>query len=129
MTSVRTGVCVVGGGPAGLMLGMLLAKRGAPALVLEGHEDFEREFRGEVLQPSTSYLLDQLGLLDYVKAEPHSILEAGQVRLGGRKIGEFSFKTIVPEYPYAIWMPQPIFLAALLRKAQTLPSFTAWMGA
>jgi len=129
MTTVRVSTCIVGGGPAGLLLGLLLAKRGADVLVLEGHEDFEREFRGEVLQPSTAHLLDELGLLDYVLAQPHSILEAGKVRLDGAEIGEFSFKRIAPRYPYAIWMPQPIFLDALLRKAQPFPSFQCWMGA
>jgi 2-polyprenyl-6-methoxyphenol hydroxylase-like FAD-dependent oxidoreductase len=129
MTTVQVSTCIVGGGPAGLLLGLLLAKRGADVLVLEGHEDFEREFRGEVLQPSTAHLLDALGLLDYVLAQPHSILEAGKVRLDGRQIGEFSFKRIAPRYPYAIWMPQPIFLDALLRKAQPFPSFQCWMGA
>ena len=67
MTTTRVNVCIVGGGPGGMMLGLLLAKRGAEVLVLEGHENFDREFRGEVLQPSTSLLLDQLGLLEYVK--------------------------------------------------------------
>ena len=56
----------------------------------------------------------------YVLAQPHSLLEAGKVRLNGREIGEFSFKRIAPEYPYAIWMPQPIFLDALLRKARAV---------
>jgi len=129
MTTIRVGACIVGGGPAGLMLGLLLAKRGADVLVLEGHENFDREFRGEVLQPSTAHLLDELGLLEYVKAQPHSLLEAGKIRLDGREVGEFSFKRIAPQYPYAIWMPQPVFLAALLRKAQPLPSFRCWMGA
>ena len=129
MTDHRVSVCIVGGGPAGLTLGLLLAKRGVSVLVLEGHADFEREFRGEVLQPSTAHLLDELGLLDYIKAQPHSLLEAGHVRLNGRDVGAFQFKRIAPEYPYAIWMPQPIFLAALLRKAETLPSFACWMGA
>jgi len=129
VTTVRVSACIVGGGPAGLMLGLLLAKRGAGVLVLEGHENFDREFRGEVLQPSTAHLLDELGLLEYVKAQPHSLLEAGKIRLAGHEIGEFSFKRIAPQYPYAIWMPQPIFLAALLRKAQPLPSFQCWMGA
>ncbi|HZE75316.1 MAG TPA: FAD-dependent monooxygenase [Gemmatimonadales bacterium] len=129
MTSVRVSTCIVGGGPAGLMLGLLLAKRGADVLVLEGHETFDREFRGEVLQPSTAHLLDQLGLLEYIRAQPHSLLEAGKIRLNGAEIGEFSFKRIAPRYPYAIWMPQPIFLAALLRKAAALPSFQCWMGA
>ena len=129
MTIERVGACIVGGGPAGLMLGLLLAKRGADVLVLEGHEDFEREFRGEVLQPSTAHLLDELGLLEYVKAQPHSLLEVGKIRLNGRAIGEFAFKRIAPQYPYAIWMPQPIFLAALLRKAEPFPTFRCWMGA
>jgi 2-polyprenyl-6-methoxyphenol hydroxylase-like FAD-dependent oxidoreductase len=111
------------------MLGLLLAKRGADVLVLEGHENFDREFRGEVLQPSTAHLLDELGLLEYVLAQPHSLLEAAKVRQNGAEIGEFSFKKIAPEYPYAIWMPQPVFLAALLRKAQPFPSFKCWMGA
>lgn len=129
MTTVRVSTCIVGGGPAGLMLGLLLAKRGVDVLVLEGHEDFEREFRGEVLQPSTAHLLDKLGLLEYVRAQPHSLLEAAKVRLNGREVGEFSFKRIAPEYPYAIWMPQPIFLEAMLRKAQGFPSFQGWMDA
>ncbi|HEX4993670.1 MAG TPA: FAD-dependent monooxygenase [Methylomirabilota bacterium] len=129
MTTARVSACIVGGGPAGLMLGLLLAKRGADVLVLEGHEDFEREFRGEVLQPSTAHLLDELGLLDYIRAQPHSLLEAGKVRLDGKEVGEFAFKKIAPRYPYAIWMPQPIFLDALLRKATPFPSFQCWMGA
>src|SRR5438093_10371776 len=129
MTSARVSTCIVGGGPAGLMLGLLLAKRGADVLVLEGHETFDREFRGEVLQPSTAHLLDALGLLEYILAQPHSLLEAGKFRLNGEEVGEFSFGKIAPEYPYAIWMPQPIFLDALLRKAQPFPSFQCWMGA
>lgn len=129
MTTVSKQVCVVGGGPAGLMLGLLLAKRGAEVLVLEGHETFDREFRGEVLQPSTVNLLDKLGLLGYILEQPHSILDAGKVRLDGKEVGQFAFKRISPEYPYAIWMPQPIFLDALLRKARPFPSFDCWMGA
>src|SRR6266540_6425637 len=129
MTSARVSTCIVGGGPAGLMLGLLLAKRGSDVLVLEGHETFDREFRGEVLQPSTVHLLDELGLLEYILAQPHSLLDAGKVRLDGEEVGEFSFRKISPEYPYAIWMPQPIFLDALLRKAQPFPSFQCWMGA
>jgi 2-polyprenyl-6-methoxyphenol hydroxylase-like FAD-dependent oxidoreductase len=129
MTNARVSVCIVGGGPAGLMLGLLLAKRGAEVLVLEGHANFDREYRGEVLQPSTAHLLDELGLLEYILEQPHSLLEAGKVRLRGKEIGAFWFPKIAPEYPYAIWMPQPVFLAALLRKADPFPSFRCWMGA
>jgi len=129
MTSIRTSVCIVGGGPAGLLLGLLLAKRSVEVIVLEGHETFHREFRGEVLQPSTAHLLDELGLLEYILAQPHSTLTEGLVRINGKTAGGFAFNTIVPEYPYAIWMPQPIFLQALVEKAAPFPSFQCWMGA
>jgi 2-polyprenyl-6-methoxyphenol hydroxylase-like FAD-dependent oxidoreductase len=129
MTSIRTSVCVVGGGPAGLLLGLLLAKRGVEVIVLEAHETFDREFRGEVLQPSTAHLLDELGLLEYILAQPHSTLTEGLIRINGKTAGGFSFDTIVPEYPYAIWMPQPIFLQALVDKAAPFSSFQCWMGA
>jgi 2-polyprenyl-6-methoxyphenol hydroxylase-like FAD-dependent oxidoreductase len=129
MKTVRVNACIVGGGPAGMMLGLLLAKRGAQVVVLEGHENFEREFRGEVLQPSTAHLLDQIGLLEYILEQPHSLIDSGKVRYNGRPVGNISFKRISPEYPYAIWMPQNIFLSALHRKAQPLPTFDCWMGA
>ena len=93
--------------------------------MLEGHETFEREFRGEVLQPSTAHLLDELGLLEYILAAAALAPRPAKVRLNGREVGEFSFKKISPEYPYAIWMPQPIFLAALVRKAEPLPTSSA----
>lgn len=124
----RTNVCVVGGGPAGLLLALLLAKRGAEVIVLEGHPTFDREFRGEVLQPSTPRLLDRLGLLEYILEQPHLALTEGKFLVGGKPSVGFSFKNITPEYPYAIWMPQPVFLEALLRKARPFPGFACWMG-
>src|SRR5437867_6036963 len=128
-TKSRTGVCIVGGGPAGMLLGLLLAKRGAEVIVLEGHPTFDREFRGEVLQPSTARLLDQIGLLEYILDQPHLTLTEGKLRVRGRVAAGFDFKTISPEYPYAIWMPQPIFLEALVKKAAPFPGFACWMGA
>ena len=125
----RTNVCVVGGGPAGLLLGLLLAKRGAEVIVLEGHPTFDREFRGEVLQPSTPRLLEQIGLLEYILEQPHLTLTSGTFLVGGRPAAAFDFKDISPEYPYAIWMPQPVFLEALAKKARPLAGFACWMGA
>src|SRR5882672_1854445 len=127
--SARADACIVGGGPAGLMLGLLLAKRGARVIVLEGHPNFDREFRGEVLQPSTSRLLDQLGLLDYIFAQPHLKLTDGLLRVRGRVAATLDFRKISPEYPYAIWMPQQVFLEALAKKGASFPGFTCWMGA
>src|SRR5213593_3814565 len=128
-TRSRTGACIVGGGPAGLLLGLLLAKRGGQVIVLEGHETFDREFRGEVLQPSTAGLLDEIGLLPYILDQPHLTLTAGKLLVGGRPAGQFDFKNVAPEYPYAIWMPQPVFLEALVKKASPFPGFQCWMGA
>ena len=128
-SSSRTGACIVGGGPAGLLLGLLLAKRGADVIVLEGHETFDREFRGEVLQPSTARLLDQLGLLPYILEQPHLSLTEGKLLIRGKAAAGFDFKTIAPDYPYAIWMPQPVFLEALAKKAGPFAGFHCWMGA
>jgi len=128
-TKSRTGVCIVGGGPAGMLLGLLLAKRGAEVIVLEGHETFDREFRGEVLQPSTARLLDQIGLLPYILEQQHLTLTEGRLLFAGKPAAGFSFKRIAPDYPYAIWMPQPIFLDALARKASAYAGFHCWMGA
>jgi len=129
LASARTGACIVGGGPAGMLLGLLLAKRGADVIVLEGHETFDREFRGEVLQPSTARLLDQIGLLPYMLEQEHLRLTEGKLLIGGLPRAGFDFKRIAPDYPYAIWMPQPIFLQALARKASAFGGFHLWMGA
>ena len=69
------------------------------------------------------------GSSQYVLAQPHSRLEVAKVRLNGREIGEFSFKRISPEYPYAIWMPQPIFLAAHASQGRGVAPLSCWMGA
>ncbi|HZL72575.1 MAG TPA: FAD-dependent monooxygenase [Planctomycetota bacterium] len=127
--SSRSDVCIVGGGPAGLLLGLLLAKRGSNVIVLEGHSTFDREFRGEVLQPSTARLLDEIGLLGYVREQPHLALTEGKLVVKGKVAGGFTFKRIAPGYPYALWMPQPVFLDALVRKAAPFTSFQCRMGA
>ena len=125
----RANVCIVGGGPGGMLLGLLLARRGAEVIILEGHETFDREFRGEVLQPSTARLLDAVGLLRYILDQPHLILTEGKLLVGGRVAARFDFKRISPEYPYAIWMPQPVFLQALAEKGAPFAGFQCWMGA
>ncbi len=119
----------MGAGPAGLLLAALLANRGADVIVLEGHQTFEREFRGEVLQPSALRLLDRLGLLDDILSQPHARLTEAIYRINGRRSGGFEWSRIAPEYPYAIWMPQPALLALLRDKAKRGAGFQCWMGA
>ena len=127
--TIRTSVCVVGAGPAGLLLALLLAKRGADVIVLEGHQTFDREFRGEILQPSAIRLLDRLGLLDNILSKSHTKLTEAVYRINGRHAGSFQWDRIAPEYPYAIWMPQPSLLAILHDTASRFAGFRCWMGA
>ena len=125
----RTSVCVVGAGPAGLLLALLLAKRGADVIVLERHQTFDREFRGEILQPSAIRLLDVLGLLEDILAKPHVKLTEAVYRINGQHSGSFHWSRIAPEYPYALWMPQPSLLTAFREKAKRFGGFQCWMGA
>ena len=71
MTKLRSRCCVVGGGPAGMMLGYLLARAGIEILVLEKHADFLRDFRGDTVHPSTLEVMHELGLLDEFLKRPH----------------------------------------------------------
>src|SRR5712692_5776993 len=105
---VHTDVCVVGAGPAGLLLALLLAKRGADVVLLEAHPTFDRKFRGEILQPSALRLLDQLGLLDVILSQSHVKLTEAVYRINGRYAGSFHWARISLEHPYAVWMPQPL---------------------
>src|SRR6476469_3331236 len=73
--SARAQCCVVGGGPAGMMLGYLLARAGVRTIVLEKHGDFLRDFRGDTVHPSTLRIIDELGLLDAFLERPHQKLE------------------------------------------------------
>jgi 2-polyprenyl-6-methoxyphenol hydroxylase-like FAD-dependent oxidoreductase len=80
-TTIKTGCCIVGGGPAGMMLGFLLARAGVEVTVLEKHADFLRDFRGDTIHPSTLELMHELGLLEEFLKRPHQELRqvAGQV--------------------------------------------------
>src|ERR1700677_1709997 len=84
---IRTTCCIAGGGPAGMMLGYLLARAGVSVTVLEKHRDFLRDFRGDTVHPSTLELMYELGLLDELLQIPHQQLTS----VGGR-FGDFSFQ-------------------------------------
>lgn len=106
-----TGCAVVGGGPAGMMLGLLLARAGVQVTVLEKHGDFLRDFRGDTVHPSTIRLLDELGLGDEFRRLPQSRLQnvAFPVR-GGRFVTLGDFSMLRPPYNYVAMMPQWDFL-------------------
>src|SRR5262252_13987 len=95
--------CIVGGGPAGMMLGLLLARAGIDVVVLEKHSDFLRDFRGDTVHPSTMRVLDDVGLIDEFLALPHS------------KVGS--------PYDFVAFVPQWDFLELLAGAGRQLPNF------
>ena len=82
MADITTRCCIAGGGPAGMMLGFLLARAGIDVVVLEKHADFLRDFRGDTVHPSTMQVMYELGLLDAFLARPHS--EVNRLAVQGR---------------------------------------------
>ena len=125
--SLNTTCCVVGGGPAGIMLGYLLARKGVRVTVLEKHQDFFRDFRGDTVHPSTLEVMHELGILQDFLRVPHQ-----QLTSVGGVFGAFSFKaadfTRLPTHcKFVALMPQWDFLNFLSEKAKQLPGFELLM--
>lgn len=121
-------VCIVGGGPAGMVLGLLLAEQNISVVVLEAHPDFEREYRGEVLMPRFSQMFQQIGLFDYLLTHPHLKLQNLEMFFKNWKIARVDFSSLCAQAPFALWMPQPVLLNALYEKAKLHPHFKMFFG-
>lgn len=119
----RTTCCVVGGGPAGMMLGLLLARQGLDVTVLEKHADFLRDFRGDTIHPSTLELVAELGWLDELLTLPHSKMRHVTVDMGGEPVTIADFAKLPTRCRYIAFMPQWDFLDFLANKAASYPGF------
>ena len=121
--------CVVGGGPAGMMLGLLLARAGVDVVVLEKHGDFLRDFRGDTIHPSTLELLYELGLLDKFLKRPHQ--EAREVHgvIGGVEVPVADFSHLPTRCKFVAFMPQWDFLDFVAAEARRYPAFRLKMEA
>jgi 2-polyprenyl-6-methoxyphenol hydroxylase-like FAD-dependent oxidoreductase len=123
----RTTCCVVGAGPAGVVLALLLARKGIPVLLLEAHGDFEREFRGDTVHPSTMDTLAELGLADRLLQLPHRKIRQAQIPADPPLM--VGFDGLPTRFPFIAMMPQARFLEFMTAEAAKYPSFTLLMGA
>jgi 2-polyprenyl-6-methoxyphenol hydroxylase-like FAD-dependent oxidoreductase len=125
---VKTDCCIVGAGPAGLMLGYLLARAGVDVVVVEKHADFYRDFRGDTVHPSTLQVLDELGLLDDFLKMPHSELRQFHGMVGARLMRAADFRHVPGRSKFIAIMPQWEFLNFLAERARRLPGFRLEMN-
>ncbi|QUQ64185.1 FAD-dependent oxidoreductase [Kutzneria sp. CA-103260] len=123
----NTTVCVAGGGPAGAMLGLLLARSGVDVVVLEKHADFHRDFRGDTVHPATLQILDEIGLVDRFHELPHQKVPTIGVVQDGRRIDIADFRRLRVRYPYMAFVPQWDFLDLITAEAARYPAFRLMM--
>jgi 2-polyprenyl-6-methoxyphenol hydroxylase-like FAD-dependent oxidoreductase len=124
-----TGCVVVGGGPAGVFLSLLLARAGVTVTLLEAHLDFDRDFRGDTIHPSTLEALDSLGLADKLHALPHGKLRIMRIRTPAGEHTMADFAQVRTRFPYIMILPQVKFLNFLAAEAGRHPTFRLVFGA
>ncbi|MFB9166587.1 FAD-dependent oxidoreductase [Arthrobacter psychrochitiniphilus] len=124
----KTTCCIAGGGPAGIMLGLLLARSGVDVTVLEKHTDFFRDFRGDTIHPSTLDLIDQLGLREKFLQIPQHSITTLDVVLGNTRLTPVNFGLLRGTNKRIALMPQWDFLTLLAEEAKLLPNFHLLMG-
>ncbi|PRY38724.1 FAD-dependent oxidoreductase [Umezawaea tangerina] len=122
-------VVVVGGGPGGVVLALLLARAGVPVTLLESHQDFDRDFRGDSLHPYTLELLDDLGLADALLRLPHHPARYFRFHTPTTSITTADYGKLRTRFNYVALMPQARFLDFLATEAARLPAFTLRLGA
>jgi 2-polyprenyl-6-methoxyphenol hydroxylase-like FAD-dependent oxidoreductase len=120
---LKTTCCVVGGGPAGVLLGYLLACAGIKVTVLEKHADFFRDFRGDTVHPSTLDIMHELGLLDGLLQLPHQRVTSVSARIGDFDFNAADFRLVPTRCKFVALMPQWEFLNFLSERAKRFDGF------
>ncbi len=126
--SIETRCCVAGGGPAGMMLGFLLARAGVDVMVLEKHADFFRDFRGDTVHPSTLEVMYELGLLEAFLKVPHQKVERLSMQVGGERLSIIDLTHLPTRCKYVALMPQWDFLNFLADHGKRYKTFDLRMN-
>ena len=129
MSNITTTCCVTGGGPAGMMLGFLLARAGVDVVVLEKHADFFRDFRGDTIHPSTLELMVELGLLDEFLKLPHQKVDRMTMQMGDERLRVIDLTHLPTRCKYIALMPQWDFLDFLAARGKRYKGFDLRMKA
>jgi 2-polyprenyl-6-methoxyphenol hydroxylase-like FAD-dependent oxidoreductase len=129
MPKLTTRCCIAGGGPAGMMAGLLLARAGVDTIVLEKHGDFLRDFRGDTVHPSTLELMHELGVLEAFLTRPHQQLREIGGDIDGNRVMIADFSHLPTACKFVALMPQWDFLDFLADEARNYPTFRLLMNA
>ena len=127
--TVATACCIVGAGPAGAVLALLLARQGIGVRLLEAHEDFDRDFRGDTIHPSILHIMDQLGLAERLHQFRHSKIYQAAFATPNGPFALADFRRVEEKFPYIMMLPQAQFLEFFTSEAKRYPSFRLLMGA
>jgi 2-polyprenyl-6-methoxyphenol hydroxylase-like FAD-dependent oxidoreductase len=128
-STITTQCCIAGGGPAGMMLGFLLARAGVHVVVLEKHADFFRDFRGDTVHPSTLELMYELGLIDEFLKLPHQEVETLSAQIGAEHVQMVDFRHLPTHCKFVALMPQWDFLNFLAEHGKHYKTFDLRMQA
>jgi 2-polyprenyl-6-methoxyphenol hydroxylase-like FAD-dependent oxidoreductase len=125
----QTSCAVVGAGPGGAMLALLLARRGVPVTLLEAHKDFDRDFRGDTIHPTVLHILDEIRLAERLLQLPHGKQRGAIFQTADGPVKIIDFSRAGGRWPYIVMMPQVRFLEFITEEAKRYPSFRLIMGA
>src|SRR5919202_5236157 len=125
----HTDCCIVGAGPAGAVLALLLARQGVNVTLLEAMHDFDRDFRGDTLMPSTLEIVDQLGLTERLRQLPHATLQEMRLETPDGPVSYLEFSGLGTAFPHVMTVPQASFLELITAEARRYPSFRPVLGA